>query len=255
MQTMTTRNRLILAVYAPALVANDGRTLAVVSGMERALPGLRLKWEVGEGGRPIELPQRDAWLVEATTRGKLPLLCNGDESYPVMISGRGRSGRLSPGGQPQLHVHAELPLDEAVIAAAAEMLEGVAEGARAFWGHATPDAAALDIAYQTAPTLEGPPSPRRGLPALKLFDHIRSPEIPYSLGWLNFWSAAAAQVIGFPDPARDAELLTRARRTASGGWVVQLTDAPLDLDNPAHLEALLRTYERFPEIGGRVTPG
>ncbi|WP_407660004.1 DUF5953 family protein [Hyalangium gracile] len=26
---------------------------------------------------------------------------------------------------------------------------------------------------------------------------------------------------------------------------------PLDLDNPAHLNVLLRTYKRFPEIGGR----
>ena len=118
--------------------------------------------------------------------------------------------------------------------------------------HATPYAAAVDIAYQIAPTREGPPSPRRGLPALKLFKHLRSPEIPYYLGWLNFWSAASAKAIGFPDPTRDAELLTRARRTASGGWVVQLTDAPLELDNPAHLDALLRAYERFPEIGGRV---
>jgi hypothetical protein len=151
-------------------------------------------------------------------------------------------------------VYAELPLDEPVIASAAAVLEGVAEGARAFWGRATPDGAALDIAYQTAPTLEGPPSPRRGLPALKLFKHIRSPEIPYYLGWLNYWSAAAAQAIGFPDPARDAELLTRARRTPSGGWVVQLTDAPLDLDNPAHLDTLKRAYERFPEIGGRAAP-
>jgi hypothetical protein len=153
-----------------------------------------------------------------------------------------------------LDVHASLPLDAAVIAAAAEMLEGVAEGVCAFWGRATPDDAGLDIAYQTAPTLEGPPSPRRGLPALKLFEHIRAPEIPYYLGWLNYWSAAAAQAIGFPDPARDAELLTRARRTPSGGWVVQLTDAPLDLDNPAHLDALKWAYERFPEIGGRSAP-
>ncbi|WP_239470314.1 DUF5953 family protein [Archangium violaceum] len=29
------------------------------------------------------------------------------------------------------------------------------------------------------------------------------------------------------------------------------TDAPLDLDHPAHLDALLRAYERFPELGGR----
>ncbi len=67
-------------------------------------------------------------------------------------------------------------------------------------------------------------------------------------------TAAAAQAIGFPDLARDADLLSRSRRTASGGWVVQLTDAPLDLDNPAHLDALKRAYERFPEIGGRSAP-
>ncbi len=175
---MITRKHLDLTVSAPALVANDGRTLAVVRGMEQALPGLRLEWEVGKGGRLIALTQRDAWLVEATTRGKLPLLCNGNESYPVTISASKRPAILSPGGQSLLNVRAELPLDAAVIAAAAEMLESVAESARAFWGHATPDDAALDIAYQTAPTLEGPPSPRRGLPALKLFEHIRAPEIP-----------------------------------------------------------------------------
>ena len=235
-------------------MGKDGRTLDVVHGMEKALPGLRLEWRLSEGGRPIALPQRDAWLVERTEDGGFPLLCNGDESYPVTVYGRERSALFSPGGQPQLEVHAKLPLDEAVIAAAAAVLEGVAEGARAFWGHATPVRAAVDIADQTAPTLEGPPSPRRGLPALSSSSTLRPPEIPYYLGWLNYWSAAAAQAIGFPDPARDAELLTRARRTPSGGWVVQLTDAPLDLDNPAHLDALKRAYERFPEIGGRDSP-
>ena len=85
-------------------------------------------------------------------------------------------------------------------------------------------------------------------------ERIRLPEIPHRLGWLNYWSAAAARAIGFPDPARDADLLSRSRRTATGGWVVRLTDVPLDLDNPAHLDALKRAYERFPEIGGRSAP-
>ncbi|WP_309893875.1 DUF5953 family protein [Archangium sp.] len=251
---MTKRKKLIVIVYAPALVGNDRRVLDSVHGMEKALPGLRLEWQVTERRRLAALPQRDAWLLESIEDGGFPLLCNGDESYPVTVWGMGTSGLFCPGGQDQFEVHAKLPLDEPVIAAAATVLEGVAEGARAFWGRATPDDAALDIAYQTAPTLQGPPSPRRGLPALKLFEHIRSPEIPYYLGWLNYWSPAAAEAIGFPDPARDAELLLRSRRTASGGWVVQLTDAPLDLDNPAHLDALKRAYERFPEIGGRAAP-
>ncbi|WP_245919390.1 DUF5953 family protein [Melittangium boletus] len=38
------------------------------------------------------------------------------------------------------------------------------------------------------------------------------------------------------------------------GWVVRLTDAPLELENPAHLDALGSAYERFPAIGGRSTP-
>jgi hypothetical protein len=252
---MTTRKKLSIIVYAPALVGDDGRTLAIVHGMERALPGLRMEWKVSENGRLIALPQRDTWLAEGTKDGEFPMVCNGDERFPVTVYGLQTSAHHAPGGQqPLLDVHAKLPLDAVVIAGAGEMLERIAEGACAFWGHATPDAAALDIAYQTAPTLEGPPSPRRGLPALKLLEQIRAPEIPYFLGWLNYWSAAAARTIGFPDPTRDAELLSRARRLASGGWVVQLTDAPLDLDNPAHLDALKRAYERFPEIGGRAVP-
>ncbi|NPC46792.1 hypothetical protein D7X99_00605 [Corallococcus sp. AB032C] len=251
---MNAQNSLDIIVYAPALMGKDRRTIDSVQGMEKALPGLRLEWRLSEGGRPLALPQRDAWLIESIEDGGFPIVCNGDENYPVTVMGRERSGFFSPAGQAQFEVHAELPLDAAVSAAAADVLEAVAEGARAFWGRATPDGAAVDIAYQTAPTRGGPPSPRRGLPALKLFEHIRSPEIPYYLGWLNYWSDASARAIGFPDPARDTEWLSRARRTATGGWIVQLTEAPLDLDDPAHLAALKRAYERFPEIGGRGVP-
>ncbi|WP_420067698.1 DUF5953 family protein [Stigmatella aurantiaca] len=65
-----------------------------------------------------------------------------------------------------------------------------------------------------------------GLPALHVPWNIPSPEIPHRLGWLNDWSDAAARAIGFPDPARDAALLSRSRRTSTGGWVVRLTDEP-----------------------------
>lgn len=32
------------------------------------------------------------------------------------------------------------------------------------------------------------------------------------LGWLNDWPATIADALGFPEPARDADLLARARR-------------------------------------------
>jgi len=252
---MTARNRLGIIVYSPALIGNDGRTLAVVQGMEHALPGLRLEWMASDDGRLVPLPQRDVWLAEGAKQAGFPLVCNGDESYPVTVAGWGRPARLGAGGQSQFEVHAKLPLDEATVIAAPDVLEGIAEGSHALWGHATPFRAGVEIAGQTLDPVHKPGVPPRGLPALKFPEKLRSPEIPHRLGWLNYWSAAAAQAIGFPDPARDADLLSRSRRTATGGWVVRLTETPLDLDNPAHLAALLRAYERFPEIGGRVTPG
>ncbi|HEX5748804.1 MAG TPA: DUF5953 family protein [Archangium sp.] len=248
-------DELRMIVYAPALLGNDGRPLAIVHGMERALPGLRLEWTISREGQRVPVPQREAWLARGRPGGRgFPLLRNGDDDFRVTVSGLEIPAVSSPGGQAQLDVHATLPLAANGIAAAADVLEAIGEGARGFWGHATPFSAGVDIVRQTknGPTdLEVPP---RGLPSIKPPRDMRSPEIPHRLGWLNYWSAAAARAIGFPDPARDADLLASSRRTATGGWVVRLTDAPLDLDNPAHLDALKRAYERFPEIGGRSTP-
>jgi hypothetical protein len=245
---------IILVVYAPELTGDDNRPLAVVHGMERALPGLRLEWTVSDDHQILHLPRRDAWLAQSRGNGGFPLVHNNDERYPVVISGLAHSARSGPGGQALLDVHVELPMDPDGIAAAANVLEAVAEGARAFWGRVLPAGVAVTVSEQFRHPGKDSHVPPKGLPSLKLPWELPGPEIPHYLGWLNYWSAAAARAIGFPDPARDAELLSRSRRTATGGWVVRLTEAPLDLDNPAHLDALKRAYERFPEIGGRSTP-
>ena len=251
--TQANLNDLGIIIYAPALAGGDNRPVAIVHAMEHALPHVRLNWTVSEDHQLTPLPQRDAWLAENVQDGGFKLVCNNDEHYPVIVSGLELPRRFGPGGHALLEVHVQLPLEAHGFAPT--LLAGVAESARAFWGQATPFQAGVDIARQTKNWTANPQPPPRGLPALKLPWDIRSPEIPHRLGWLNYWSVAAAQAIGFPDPARDAELLSRARRSAAGGWIVQLTDAPLDLDNPAHLTALLRAYERFPEIGGRSTHG
>ncbi|MDC0712024.1 DUF5953 family protein [Stigmatella sp. ncwal1] len=243
---------LLLVVYTTALMDDDGRPMAVARAMEHALPGMRLEWTISDQGQFVPLPQRDAWLTEAAARGTFPMLCNGDENSLVTVSGLEIPAGLAPGGKPLCDIPAKLPLNAASIAMAADVLEGMAEGARSFWGHATPHRTAVEIARQTSHPVRKPQVPPRGLPALRFPEDIRSPEIPHRLGWLNYWSAAAARAIGFPDPLVDADLLTRARCTASGGWILRLTDAPLDLDDPTHLDALRRAYERFPEIGGRT---
>jgi hypothetical protein len=222
--------------------------------MERAVPGLRLEWTTSERDDLIPLRHRDEWVAADKTDNGFPFLCNDDDNRVVTLTGWENAMGLAAGGPPHFEVHATLPQDAAGIAAAADALEAVAEAARAFWGHASPSGHGEIVAQMYRHPGDERPVPPHGLPWLKHSRDIPAPELPHYLGWLNYWSAAAARAIGFPDPTRDAELLTRARRTASGGWVVQLTDAPLDLDNPAHLDALKRTYERFPEIGGRAAP-
>jgi hypothetical protein len=57
-----TPNELVIIVDAPALAGDDGRPLAVVRGMERALPGLLLGWTTSEKEDLIALPHRDEWV-------------------------------------------------------------------------------------------------------------------------------------------------------------------------------------------------
>lgn len=243
------RNTLTIRVYVPAHPGDERCLVAAAHGLEHTVPGLWLTWTVSDEQELVPLPERDEWLARIRRDGGIPFICNNDQGAPLTLSALD-----GPGPTPLLDVHAKLPLNSEILAVAAKALEGMAEGAHALWGHATPFEAAAEISRQTVHPMHKPQDPPRGLPALKFPQELRSPEIPHRLGWLNYWSAAATRIIGFPDPERDADLLSRARRLSSGGWVVQLTDAPLTLDNPAHLDALLRAYARFPVIGGRVAP-
>src|ERR1043165_5132645 len=238
-------------VYAPALTEGDSRSVAIVRAMERALRGVHLDWTVSDDHQMVHLPRRDAWLAKGTTDGDFPFVCNNDLRYPVIISGMKYFSRAMREGHSLLRVHASLPLDAIGAEKAADVLEGIAEGAGAIFGVAQPEDIALTVAEQYHRRGFPQPAPPKGLPVLKLPEDIPWPEAPEYLSWINYWSATTVRRLGFPDPDRDAELLTRSRRTASGAWVVKLTDEPLDLDNPAHLDIVLRTYDRFPALGGR----
>jgi len=243
----------ILHALAPVLLADDTRPLAVIQAMERGFPGLRLAWTISAEGF-VPAPEGDARIIARTRAGGFALYSNGNDAHLVTITGRTMPGALCPGGKPLLDVYAKWPVDAAGLAAAVDVLEGVAEAAGSYWGHVTPTNATTAIWDQISHTPAGPTKSPRGLPMLKRSSELPSPDHPEYLGWLNYWSAAAARAIGFPDPTRDAELLSRSRGTATGGWVVRLTDTPLDLDSPGHIDALKSAYERFPKIGGRTSP-
>jgi hypothetical protein len=254
MRAILPESSLLLLVHAPELEGDSRRMRAVIYALEHALPGLHLDWTLSETGGIQPLSKRDAWLDEAAQDGELPALCNGDEDNLVTLSGWERAGHLSPGNEPLFEFHAELPMDARGIAMAGRLLEAMAESSRAWWGRVLTPSANLALSQQTRRRWQDAPEPPRGLPVLEPMELTPTPVVPHHLGWVNYWSAATVQRLGFPDPSRDAELLTRSRYTGLGGWLVRLTDTPLDLDNPAHLDVLRRTYARFPGIGGRAAP-
>jgi hypothetical protein len=235
--------------YMPPLVADDDRTVRAVRIIEQVLPWATLRFEVSEEGIPIALPDRDRWLLAAAARGEFPLIANNDESRAVTIDALPVDASEYP--PTQLQVHAWVPPESEVLRRAVELLGAIGLVLGAWWGKASQSSTAARIALQTILDFPDPERPPPGLPGLAMRKYLDGPEVPHHLGWINYWSQASCARIGFPDPARHAELLQRAHQVEGGGWVVQLTDESLDLDIPSHLQALARAYELLPAIGGR----
>lgn len=127
-----------MIVYAPALTRDDSRPLAVVRGMERARPGLRIGLTISDEGKLIPLQDRDAFVSRETSRGEMPPLRSTADDFLVSVTGWEKPAGVSPGGRAQFEFHLALPLSADGIAAAADLLEAVAESARAFGGTRRP---------------------------------------------------------------------------------------------------------------------
>ncbi|QTD43717.1 DUF5953 family protein [Ottowia testudinis] len=78
--------------------------------------------------------------------------------------------------------------------------------------------------------------------------------MPERIGWLNWWSAEVCEYIGFPNPEKDVCILPLCERMPTGHWFVKLTEEPLDLERPDHVEIIAWAYWRFDKIGLRVKP-
>lgn len=77
-------------------------------------------------------------------------------------------------------------------------------------------------------------------------DDLRTRLVPQRLGWLNSWSDRSCALLDFPNQTGDDVWLGKARRLrGDDGWLLRLTEAPLDLSLPEHIEAVRLANERF----------
>jgi hypothetical protein len=237
-------------LYAPPLVPGDDRPGRAVAAVERVLPGTSLDSELGGQEGPLAVEARERLLASGVARGQIPLLGNRDETQLVSIDGVLLPSVASPRGVPILEVHLSLPDQPAFTGRTADLLAAVGAALSAWWGAALPPASAGPIGSQTVHPGR-PQPPQLGLPPLRPPAELPDPAVPQRLGWINYWSAETAARLGFPDAARDGDWLARADALAGGAWILRLTDDPLDLGRPDHLEALQAAYRRFQAVGGR----
>lgn len=159
--------------------------------------------------------------------------------------------------------HCSTHYPEAPPATHEDLLVRLGDALGACWGQYTPAATArrlrqvqwcacLGSRMVKQEVRDMSPEERR-LPLLgdTQYSPLESPLRPGWAGWLNYWSREVAAYLGFPDEARDSELLRHAYRTPAGGWLVKLGPAPLDAADPEHVMLLARVYERFPRLGFR----
>jgi hypothetical protein len=242
---------MIVTLEAPALAAGDERGERAVRALERAFPDARLVGEVGEHKGRSTLTSRESdresWLRTAAGEGKIPMVSTYDPD-PLLFYADNHTIAFPSGEAILLGAVCHYPKTEETVARSSEALSGLGTALGAYWGVATPFAAAAKIGTQVRP----PGSDRRpppGLPQLSPIGDLAGPAVPQKLGWLNYWSAETAQLLGFPDPARDAEWLSRAQKLENGAWLLSLTDEPLHLEETEHLAALIAAYARFRQVG------
>lgn len=219
---------LIAAVYAPLLSPGDGRIIAAHQAVDEAL------------GLPPRNPETRS---SATQRSGLAEDWGRSGSHFARLMGLSWYPGTAPVG---LYALLEFSEAEDLVARSEQALGALSEALSAFWGILSPEKLAAAAAGQIQKP--GSMSPPLGLPALKNEREL-PPEIPQRLGWINYWSKAAADAIGLSESAL-AELRVPWRRTRSG-WIVRLSEAPLDLDDAGDVGTLRAVYAQFPAIGGR----
>jgi Family of unknown function (DUF5953) len=239
---------MILVAYAPPLTESDDRPIGLLQAIESVLPQDRMDYTISPEGTPIQVQDREAFLRASALRREISLLCNGIEKRLVSVSGHSIAAVLAPARAPLLDVAIALPETPDYVHQSDELLFRACERLQAFWAVGSPNETAAIIGAQTVfPWIAS--QPPLGLPALLPPQQLTTALLPHRFGWLNYWSAETARALGFPDGGTNAHWFAGARRSTNGAWLLKLTELPLDLGAPQHLQRLKEAYDRFPKVG------
>ncbi|MDP9190337.1 MAG: DUF5953 family protein [Acidobacteriota bacterium] len=227
-------------LFAPA-DPEGARISLAARAVEELLPATSLDLTLSAADALTPVGDREQMMRDTAQRQEVPILTDRDRDHPVLFSGAYWPAIVAPGGKLLL----QLILQTSRITGstlAGDLLGRLGDALHAYWGVATPRAAASTIAAQVIhdPARDSPPP---GLPALQSWSPQVDPAVPSLLGWWNYWPREAIERLGTLPP--------NAISLPSGAVAWSVTDEPLDLSRAEHLTALADAYARWPRIGNR----
>lgn len=145
-------------------------------------------------------------------------------------------------------IHIMIPFTEIYINKSFDLMKIWGEATSAYNITADPDNMESSIReiinYDNTPEFIAP----YGLPSInvKLIENRNRPLI---FSWINYWSPESSALVGITEA--DKKYFYKAEQLKNGGWVLQLTQEPLDINIPEHLTKLQDAYSRFQKVGGQ----
>jgi len=227
-----------IRMFAPALVAGDERLAHLVTRIEEIVPEHPLAYALDETGfHPVT--DRAGHLHTEFEREVSALLASRDPRDQILVNLmlHDLPHEIAPGRVHLLKISLRVRTSS-LLPRVPALLGAVGDAARANTGEAIPSSAGdlCDPASEVS----------LRLPALADWRDLASPAVPTMLAWVSYWSDEACRLIGFDGtPAPWFYQATRYPR----GWLVQLTEAPLDVSRPDHVEILRAAYAALPEVG------
>jgi len=204
---------------------------------------LNVAWERDTTRR---LSDRIAYITEKIqSGGPIPAFSNGRPKWAEAVSLTWLTWPDGPGRQRRLRFVLTIPITIA-DRHGEELIQVLGIRAQAWWGYlATPGLGVLALQQTRRPW--GEPIPPKGLPVLCGEEEMDVIVRPHQFGWLNYWSEEAAGLQGIA--ASGVRNGVEVRKLDSGGWLIKLTDEPLDPDRADHFARLAGAYESFPGVG------
>lgn len=227
-------------------------TLAVVASTLAIPP---LEYRIDDTGGIHRIAGPGSWLIERIDAGEPALLCNGDEQQLVSIDISILQPRYVPRNGRLAEVWLRIPNRPELAKHAYPLIRLLGPAVRAYWGHISPVGVGGEILrrYAALSSTALPP----GALVIGILTHVPHPAIPALIGWVNYWSAETCQLVDFSPTAPQSRVFQHVVACEGGGVALQLTAAPLDLENPEHIAALEAAYDAFPAIhraaGSHVT--